>query len=55
MEHLIYFLLNIFGWILIWAAIDVGRPAEYQLKLFSKDWFIVLILFIIGSCLTKFR
>ena len=36
------------GYLLIWAATDVGRPKEYGVKLFTNDWFFQFILIVIG-------
>ena len=47
--QIIQFLLQILGYILLWVAVDINRPEEYKIKIFSKHWWIVFILIFISS------
>ena len=42
---------NIFGYILIWIAIDFKRPAKYRFNPSQKEWWFILLLIVIGSIL----
>lgn len=44
-----HFLLSIFGYLLIYIAVDVGRPQEYQAAMFSTNWFIQVALITVGG------
>jgi len=45
------FITHIIGYLLLWIAIDIGR--EGKLKLFTKNWWIIFILLLIGTELIK--
>lgn len=47
-------IIEMFGYLLIWAAIDYGRPERYKIKTFSKDGFILLIMVIIAVLCIRF-
>lgn len=44
MKYLFYFI----GVVVIIFATDIGRNKDSELKLFSKDWWVQLLLLIIG-------
>lgn len=47
------FILHIVGYLLLWIAVDIGR--EDKLKLFTKNWWIILTLLFIGTELVKLK
>lgn len=47
------FILHIIGCLLLWVAVDIGR--ENKSKLFTKDWWIILFLLLIGTELIKLK
>jgi len=42
------------GYILIWAATNVKRGAESRIIIFSKHWWLQVVLIFIGSWLISF-
>lgn len=47
------FLVEALGFFLIYMAIDVKRPEECKIKIFSKEWFIIVVLVTTGVILIK--
>ncbi len=45
------FIINIIGMFIIFIAIDYNRPEEYKAELFSKDWWVQIIMVAIASVL----
>jgi hypothetical protein len=48
MNEFLVFLIQIFGYMLIFAAMDVHRDEESKIYMFDKYWFLQLFLVIIG-------
>lgn len=46
-------LIGLIGCMIIFAACDVYRPND-KIKVFSKYWFIQMMLVIIGMCLFSY-
>jgi hypothetical protein len=46
-------LLQIFGFIILFAATDVGRKEESKINFMSGKWWLILTLLVIGSILTS--
>lgn len=46
-------LVNIFGYVILWTAINVGR--EKSVELFTKNWFIIIILILISIFLIEYK
>ncbi len=46
-------LISIIGCGFIWLACDMGRKEESQIKLFSKYWWLQVLLIGIGIYLNK--
>lgn len=42
-------LISIVGFLLLWAATDVGRNKESKIKIGTKKWFAVFTLITIGG------
>ena len=42
---------NIFGYLLIWVAVDFKRPAKYRFTPSQKEWWFIMLLIVIGSIL----
>lgn len=49
MELLIY----IVGYTFLWVATDVGRSRESKIELFSRNWWLTLLLLTIGTYIIK--
>ena len=47
-------LMQLTGVILIWAACDVKRKEESKIKIYSKYWFLQLMLITAGLTLYKY-
>jgi len=41
------FIILLIGWVLLWVACDVKRPND-KIELFSIEWFLQLILMLVG-------
>jgi hypothetical protein len=41
-------IINIVGFILLWAASDIGRGPESKIRMFSPNWWIILVLITAG-------
>jgi len=44
-------LIELVGFMIIWASTDVGRSGDSKTKIFSKNWWIIFILICIGVTL----
>jgi len=51
LNSVIKFIIEIFGYMMLWYAVDVNRPKEDFIKFFSIKWWQILILFVIGTML----
>ncbi len=47
------FIISLVGYFLIFMAIDINRPIEYDIKMWSKDYFLMLFLVFVGTLLIK--
>jgi len=45
----------IVGFVLLWAATDVGRKKDSKIKIFSWEWFLILILIVVGVTLINYN
>lgn len=46
-------LLHIIGYFLLWLMVGIGRNDNEQIEILSKNWWIILIMMIIGTTLLK--
>jgi len=46
--------INLLGFGLLWLATDVGRTEDSKIKIFSKGWWLILVLVVIGSMLSQY-
>lgn len=49
------FIIQFIGYMLLWAATDIGRGPESEVKIFSGDWWIVCGLIAIGVVITGYE
>jgi len=52
---MIYFIPNVLGFMLLWAAVIYRRTPESEIKFFSKEWWVVLLLITVGTILTGLK
>jgi len=48
------FIINMFGFFLLWSATDVGRTEDSKIKMFSKEWWSITLLLVIGISLSQY-
>ena len=48
MNEILKFFILCFGFFLIWTAVGIGRKEESEIKIFSKNWWIVMLLICVG-------
>jgi len=46
-------IIEIFGFIMLWIATDVGRKEESKVAVFSANWWIILFLIAFGAWLAS--
>jgi hypothetical protein len=46
-------LIEMIGYLLLWFATDVGRNEESKIEFLSKNWFIILLLLVLGIALIE--
>ena len=51
MENLLFLIL---GYLFLWLSTDIGRSKDCEIKIFSFNWFVILILLIIGMTIVLF-
>ena len=44
-------LIELVGFMVIWASTDVGRSGDSKTKIFSKNWWIIGLLIFVGVTL----
>lgn len=49
------FIVNFIATLLIWIAVDVNRPLESEIKLFSKKWWTVFLLILTAVIILKIK
>ena len=47
------FLMTLLGYLFICWAVFFNRSDDSEIKLFSKEWFIVMILVLIGTAIIR--
>lgn len=47
-EEIMNFLINLFGVMFLWIAVDIGRNEDNKIKFMSKNFWLVTLLLIIG-------
>ena len=50
---MIDFIIEIVGFIILWIATDIGRKKESEVKIFSTNWWIILVLIAFGAWLAS--
>jgi hypothetical protein len=45
--------IEIVGFIMLWMATDVGRNEESKIKIFSSNWWLILVLIAFGALLAN--
>ena len=50
---MIDFIIEFLGFVILWVATDVGRKEESKVKLFSTNWWIILLLIAFGAWLAS--
>ena len=48
------FFISVLGYMIIFASIEVNRKDDSRIPLFSRNWFLIVFLVIIGTSLIKF-
>lgn len=49
------FIIHFIGFLLLWLATDFGRQPESKVEFLSKNWWVILILLVVGSFLTGYN
>ena len=47
--------INIMGFMLLWASTDIGRNDESKIVMFSRNWWVIVLLLTFGAILSQFQ
>ena len=50
---MVSFIISLIGFFLIFCAVDVNRTEDSRITLFSRKWFIVIVLVLFGVSLIE--